>query len=448
MEKANLLNHELIVTIEKLVFGGLGLARLDALVIFVPFSAVGDVLKVRILNKKKNYAEAEIIEILQASKDRISPRCPHYGDCGGCNLQHISYEAQIRAKDLILKEWLEKLNRKLNWFSQSDMDSFYRPPEPSPLIFNYRNRIKLHVENGKLGFRKHKSHDLVAIKECYLPERELAESILPEILSSKAKKVQNGTCFLKLIPGGGKEVIWQESVKFASEKIKSPNGLDKTTIEAPLARDFDEEDPLSSPGFSQVNSRQNHFLQKKVLDFFANSTCSEVLDLYGGSGNFSFALMDSEHAPAIENILCVEASAQAIRQGRVILAGKELNFNSKGIAKYPRLRFIEAELEFFLKRYNNQKVPSGCSQAFVILDPPRSGASEEVMRALAFLKPKSLVYISCDPPSWARDMERFLNLSRTNGEISYKLEEILCVDMFPQTSHMEVVCYLSRCDRA
>lgn len=345
--------------IDKLVYGGAGVGEIDGKIIFVPFSAPGDVLDVEIANDHANYAEARISKIVEAAPCRVNPPCPVFGRCGGCQWQHISYEAQLEWKRLILVETLKRIGK---------IDAVVLPTLPSPKQWNYRNRIQLHVDSrGRAGFYRPKSKEVVEFQKCLIAEEKLSER-LNEI---------------------------RESLKFRTKGIA-------LRLE-------------DGPSFSQINTGQNEQLKGVVVDWLKEIPHESVLELYAGAGNFTFSIASIAKKVVASDI-----------DGKAIKFAKERQ-QEKGIQN---VEFFSASAEDAVKQFQ------GSCDA-VVIDPPRKGCAEAI-EAIVSVKPQSILYISCDPSTLARDI-------RTFGENGYKLCKSMPVDMFPQTYHIESVSILMRC---
>ncbi|MGZ5279850.1 MAG: class I SAM-dependent RNA methyltransferase, partial [Pseudobdellovibrionaceae bacterium] len=209
------------IDIEKLSFGGDGIGRSEGLVYFVPYSAPGDRLKIQVIEKKKNFARAEIVEILKPGPSRVTPPCPVFGRCGGCTWQHVSYEEQLRQKQAIVEDQLKRVLTSNTQILQII---------PSPNQYRYRNRIQLKFDGKNLGFFARQSHDIVDIDDCPITEEKLAQEIPPlrtRLMGQKSRSVPRIELLLK------------------------PNGTVETVF---------EDSPYEGVGFSQVNTAQNQNL--------------------------------------------------------------------------------------------------------------------------------------------------------------------------------------------
>lgn len=369
------------IRIEKIVVGGSGMGRIDNQVVFVPFSAPQDLLEIEITEKNKNFLIGKITEIIEPSPLRVNPPCPVFELCGGCQLQHISYPAQVSEKLNLVKESLTKF---LNKQPQSGFDQLYLTIEKSSEDYFYRNRIQLHKEKDQVGYFAPKSHKLIPIESCLIAEKSLIEKM--------------------------KELRSQSRLK---------DGRYEITLNAELNAEIKSSDSEESYlTFSQVNRFQNEKLIEYVLSLAKDSTFEQIYDLYSGSGNFTFPLFNLFRSAKIS---AVELNPTAIEFGQAKL--RTMNISPKKAA------FYLSDVESYLKQ-----TPLN-SNSLVVLDPPRDGCSENVIRFLALQKVKKIIYISCHPASLGRDLERFFQISQQN----YRMTSAKCFDMFPQTSHVETV---------
>jgi 23S rRNA (uracil1939-C5)-methyltransferase len=362
---------QITVEIEKLTFGGAGLAHFEGRVVFVPFSAPQDQIKIEITELKKNFLKANIVEILKASPFRTKPPCKLYGKCGGCNWQHISYEYQLLAKQEIVQEiWTRKL---------SGDASTIQPIIASPSSWNYRNRIQVKSLAQSTGFFAKNSHDIVQMDSCYIAD----EKINTEYAAWKKSK-KNDTELTR----------YNFKLTAKSQVAITPIGSD--------------DEPL---GFSQVNSAQNERLINLVLEAYTQFPKSKVFDLYGGPCNFSLPLAKKYSDISLE---CVESNAKACDAGSKLAAAHNLK----------NIQIIQGDVAKFLRRI------STLEKSMVIIDPPREGCDDQVINYLLKLQPELIIYISCDPMTWARDVKKLMT--------NYRAAKIQPLDMFPQTDHIEI----------
>lgn len=368
--------------IDKLIFGGAGLGRYEGQVIFVDYTAPGDLVEVEIFESRKNFSRGKILRILEPSTHRAEPKCKVFGQCGGCQWQHVTYEEQIISKQKILDEVIKRFLPQEN----VAVGEFWK----SPLTYNYRNRIQVRVDDqGKLGFFEKGSHALVDIDTCSIAEEPLNK----ELVSMKQQKVKAG-------------------------KYRIQVGLNNKVTRSHLEL---QDQPL---GFAQVNRWQNQKLQQEVLKIYDRFQGLPIFDLYGGYGNLSLPI--AKHYPGIP-IECIEWSHQSVAEGWTLTQ----NQNAKN------LRYIWMDVKSYLQRI---QIPQ---QSFVILDPPREGCDPVVIQELVMKSPQCLVSISCDPMTWGRDMQLLLQGAQQKG-YNYRIATIHGLDMFPQTDHIEVFSVLER----
>lgn len=378
------LNDQIEIKIEKMANEGKGLGRHDNQVIFVPFSAPGDLLKVSITRVTRSFLEAEIVQIIEPSPHRVQAPCPYYGDCGGCNFQHINYESQIDIKTFLVKETLEK------FLKMTDLP--FKKTIVSPKPFNYRNRVQLHLKDKQIGFFKRRSHQILPIEKCLIAEEALNENF------EMAKKL--------------------------------PAKSDSSKLELFLDTKLDVkhrwvEDDGSASLFSQVNRFQNENLIQAVLTHIKNlGNIGAIFDLYAGSGNFSFPMAANHSSTTVH---AVELSSDLIKEGKSLQTAKPEAKN---------IQFVQSPVELYLRNF---QIPE---HSFILLDPPRIGCQPEVMHLLGSSKRKNIAYISCNYTTLARDLALLKNTAQNWG-LTLKIDSLQCFDMFPQTDHIEVMAALS-----
>lgn len=379
------LNDQIEITIEKMANEGKGLGRFNNQIIFVPYSAPGDRLKVTITKLAKNFAEANIIEIINPSANRITAPCPYYGECGGCNFQHLDYPSQLEQKTFLVKEALE------NFLKQKDLP--FKNSIPSPKIFNYRNRIQIHNKNNQIGFYKRKTHEVLPIKNCMIAEDPLNEHLSKMVPS-------------ELAPMDKLELYLDTSLQVQQRFIDNKK---------------------NTSFFSQVNRFQNSNLVAVVVDLSnKNQNFSSIVDLYAGAGNFSFPL--SEAHPN-KKVFAVELSTDLINEGRRLQS-------KTAKPRLEKLHFVQSPVELFVQNFKLD------SNDFVLLDPPRTGCSPEVIYLLGAAKRNQILYISCNYLTLGRDLALLKNTAQNWG-LSLSVDFFQCFDMFPQTDHIEVMASLS-----
>lgn len=415
------------IEIERIAFGGAGIAKKDGKVFFVRGGLPKDVLEINIIKDKGNYAEAVIAEIIKPSPDRIETPCPVFDLCGGCQLQNLNYPAQLREKEYILKETLGRLGGLY--------DVAIEPIVPSPKEFGFRNKVTLSTwfYKGKwhVGYNQKGSNRKVAIDSCPISTDIVDKTIkrISEVLASlgdpyypleKIHISSNGfKSQITLVPrhsrrGDLLKTLLKHLRRHRETENVSINGSGETGFEfSILGNKF-----LTTPSaFTQVNSEINELMIKTVLDWAELTQEQTVLDLYSGIGNFSIPL-----ALGAGEVLAVEISNNSVK-----LARKSAQANSVN-----NLVFQNAASEHAIEVLNKDEEKFD----LIVLDPPREGA-KEIIDGLVGLSPAKIIYISCDPATLSRDLKRL-------DELGYKVVKVRPFDMFPQTFHIESIAMLCK----
>lgn len=429
--------------VNRLILGGDGLAELDGLKVFVPFAAPEERVRARIVLRKRDYAVAQIEEVIEPSPLRIQPACPYYGRCGGCQLQHISYTGQLVVKKLLVNDALQHLGK------------IYVPVKNikfQSAEWRYRNKTQYPVgaqKNLLIGFYEKRSHRLIDISACLLhPELfDDVRQILYEAIIMSGEKPYDERAHLGnvrhiiLRQGGdnGVLVILVTRTKKISSKIvarladlpqitgvvQSVNpertnrilGKEMTPLygkdyinQVVLGKGF----RVSAKSFFQVNISQTEELARKVINFVEPSGYESVVDLFSGVGMLSLIIADK-----VKKVIGIEIEPSAVADAR---------FNAE-MQMAKNVQFIEGDV--------NEHIAQIDSADIVILDPPRKGCDFDTLRQIARLKPNTIVYISCNPATLARDLAVL-------EELGFTCQEVEPVDMFPQTAHIEVITKLVR----
>ena len=408
--------ESILVTLDKLTYGGDAMGRLpDARAVFVPFALPGEQVRIQLVEEKRGYARAELLEIIQPAPERIAARCPHFGICGGCHYQHLTYASQLEIKTGILRDQLTRIGQIANPPIQ--------PILPCPNPWNYRNHVQFHIHPaGSLGFQAPNSNRIVPIRECHLPEESLNE-LWPQLefetetgierLSLRLGADEDIMLMLESrqpeIPGldvqAGISVVHQydgESlVLVGDDHIR----MEIHSAQASQSRSFH----VSSGSFFQVNTLMAGALVDHLLSNLPDNL-DTLLDVYCGVGLFSAFL-----APHVRRLIGVEASSSAC---------EDFSLN---LDEYDNVELYEASAE--------QALPAlQIKPDFILVDPPRAGLERSVLEAILVMQPKTLAYISCDPATLARDARRLL-------DGGYQLQHITPFDLFPQTYHIESVSF-------
>ncbi len=453
-------NDTVNVKITEISSSGTGFAIYENYPLFVPDAVIGDELKVKVTKTNKNYGFAKIVSIDKPSKLRRTPPCPSYAKCGGCNLMHIDYKTQLDVKKSFVKNNLKRI-------AHLDEDDYiFDGISGADSEFYYRNKAQFPVAvlNGKAvcGFYEQKSHRVVPTNDCMIQNEEINKTvniILDFINKNKIsvydEKTHRG--FIRHIyvrctsaDGGG---IMAVIVANSAKKLKNyPQLIDmlnknvellgliqnvntnKTNVilgeenillygsDTVYAQLDNLKFQISPHSFFQINYTQMQKLYNKAVEYAKVSKDDTVFDLYCGVGSIS--LYVSRYA---KNVVGVEIVESAVENAKV---------NAK-------INNIE-NAEFFCgdcPQKTKQLIEKGYKADVVIVDPPRKGCDESLLKLINEISPKRLVYVSCNSSTLARDA---LSLQ----EYGYKLKRVHCVDMFPQSVHIESVALLVQTDSA
>ena len=430
---------ELKLSIEKLVYGGDGLAHADGTTVFVPYVLPGEEVRAATKKRQKKLLWADLLEITCPAKERSQPKCPHFQKCGGCHYQHISGSEQLRLKKEILRETLSRLGG-LSW----DRAITEHAAEP----YGYRNRAQWAVRGGMpraLGYFLPESSVILPIDDCPVLSPLLAQTFLKlqdmarsgslpagaqeieAFTDSRDKTVALNVAFDKF-PKPAEELT--STFRTALPQLESVLLLDqkKNKFELSGAGYLTQEAGgyhyrVSHLSFFQVN----RFLIEDLLEtVVANAQGGLALDLYAGVGFFTLPL-----AKTFRRVVSVDANLAATRD---LLANAEF-------AKVAVASHNEHAEEFLMK---TEEKPE-----FVVLDPPRAGLGARAAKDLAELGAKEIVYLSCDPSTLARDLAVLTHSPRKPKEIAapenrYEITEMHLFDLFPQTYHIETLVRLQR----
>lgn len=393
--------------------GGEALGRHEGKVIFVPYALPGEEVLVEIVQDKDRYARARLLEVVRPSPDRLEPRCPHFGTCGGCQWQHVAYEAQLRFKEQVLRDQLERIG------------GVSKPPlKPSLGAHDpwfYRNHVQFHLnEEGRLGFFAFRGWEVVPIEVCYIMH-PLIEEVFRALdlafpqLKRVSIKVGTRTGQKLLILEMEEDLIPALEV---DEPLSCVEFLNDGTLVTLVGDSHIMEEVggrcfrISAASFFQANTEQLERLIEVVRGYLAPQGHEVLLDAYCGVGTFGLSL-----AREVGQVIGVEESDSALADAR---------FNAQ---EGENVEFIGGRVE--------DALPDLVRVDVAILDPPRQGCGREAITHLVRLAPAKIIYVSCDPATLARDVKRL----REGG---YHLVEAQPVDMFPQTYHIEAVALLER----
>ena len=341
--------------IEDVAFGGKGVARDNGKAVFIPFTIDGELVSANITREKKQFAEAEAIDLRQESPHRVEPPCPYFGRCGGCAYQHIDYPHQLEIKSRQVRDVLQRIGKLKN--------VPMREMVPSPLPYSYRNRVTVHAENGVIGYFRRDSHRLIDVERCPIAMGEVNR----ELAGLRSHDVRDGHYTLRARSG-------------------------------PRV-------------FSQTNDGVADALRDLIVELMPTNQ-ELLLDAFCGAGFFAKALVDK-----FERIIGIDWDRFAIAAANENPSRKETYIAGD----------VETELNSALEKCDLDKTS-------VIVDPPATGLSAALRKTIVDLSPATLIYVSCNPATLARDL--------TDLQHRFKIESITPLDMFPQTAEIEVVAQL------
>lgn len=346
--------------IEDIAFGGKGVGREQGKAVFVPYTIEGETVSAEILREKKQFAEAELVEVKESSLHRVTPECPYFGHCGGCAYQHIDYKHQLAIKRRQVRNVLQRIGKL--------KEIRLRPIMPSPKQYEYRNRITVHVENGVIGFFRRDSHRLIEIEQCPI------------------------SC---------------DEVNRALTELRGRNPRDgHYTLRTSSSRRV----------FSQTNDEVADALRDLIVDLVPPDQ-DLLIDAYCGAGFFAKALLTK-----FKRVVGIDWDRFAIAVAKENATEKET--------------YIAGDVEKELNRVTLTALSARVSGpgAMLIVDPPATGLSANACKAIVSLAPTTLVYVSCNPATLARDLKEL--------QVRFTINSVTPLDMFPQTAEIEAVVHM------
>ncbi len=448
-------NDEFKLNITGYTSEGGGVGKFDGQAIFVENTAVGDEILCHIIKAKKTYAIGKAIKIIKPAKSRIEPECDAFKSCGGCSFGHIKYEEELKYKAQKVEDAFKRIG---------GLSPEFKSIISSPETTRYRNKAQYPVrrENGilNIGFYAKKSHHVIDGGDCLLQPEDFTRiiEIFKNWINENNITVYNEEIGIGLIRHiylrkafATGEIMVCAVINGVSlpnseellEKLKSVDGFktlvvninrEKTNVVLGekcinLYGDGYITDilcgvkiKLSPLSFYQVNRNGAELLYKKASEYVAPSPDQTILDLYCGTGTIGLSMANS-----VEELVGVEIIPEAIEDAKVNAKLNDIN----------NARFICGDASVAAEELKNE----GIKPDTVILDPPRKGCAEELLKTVAEIYPQKIVYVSCDPATLARDCSRLLDLG-------YEVQEVTPVDMFPRTSHVECVCKLLRGEKS
>jgi len=434
------------LTVEKMVYGGEGLARTPSnrpglsKTVFVPFVLPGEKISASEVEAKSSYSRAKASHILESSALRVQPRCPYFERCGGCHYQHTSYENQLAIKEQVLRETLAR-TAKIRW--EGEVHVHASPP------WNYRNRTRLHVSSGDgghfaMGYFRFGTHELLPVEECPISSPLINRAISVLWNAGRSGLVPRSVRELELFSDADDQHLLLEIYLLEAPASEDLSSLEKLAEHLEqhlpelmgmagfaLERDFGTPQRLWTHGATKLRYKTqsgeytvrvgsffqvNRMMTEKLVDLVVTGEKGSLaLDLYAGTGLFSLPL-----ARNFEKVYAVEPAPPSFA---------DLEANSP-----ENVRPVSATTVDFLRLEGKSLRPG-----FVVADPPRAGLGEKVTRSLAAMGAPRITYVSCDPTTLARDLGILLE----SGS-GYQIESIHLVDLFPQTYHLETVVKLTR----
>jgi 23S rRNA (uracil1939-C5)-methyltransferase len=430
----------LLLTVEKLVYGGDGLCRLPAdehgrgKAAFVPFVLEGEKIEASLLEEKRGFARARADKITESSPRRVEPPCPYFQSCGGCHYQHAGYEHQLEIKAAILKENLRRIAKL-----ELATDLIIHPSPP----WNYRNRTRLKLQfepEFAVGYYRFNSHDLLPIEQCPISSPLINQAISALWQAGRARNLPAEVQEIELFANAEDQELLVEvycapeiSPEIATqvgESVKAalPQSVGVVGFKRDIRSQTSDPERLGNTGVAQLTYSTRHssfrvsagaffqvnrYLTDELVDIVAQNHSGDMaLDLYAGVGLFSNALSES-----FAQVIAVESSPTSYA---------DLLYNAKS-----NVRAVHAATDQFFKNRVRKLRPD-----LVVVDPPRSGLGEVVVRSLGVLGARQVTYVSCDPATLSRDLAGLLSAG-------YHIRQAHVVDLFPQTYHLESVLQLT-----
>jgi 23S rRNA (uracil1939-C5)-methyltransferase len=425
------MSRKVQVLIESVAFKGYGVARIDGKVAFVPYTLTGDEAWIEITGEKKKYSTARLIQISKPSPGRVNPPCPYFGTCGGCQWQHIDYSIQAERKKEILGEILKRLGGLMEIPSISVV--------PSPKPYDYRARVQLKVKGKAMGYYQERSHQIVDIDRCPISHplvnqiiqklREHLDALLrmEEIEINVSPQERRGVLLIhphsyeQGLEPFMKEILQSHPILSGIAIVQKEGhhllGDPSLNFTIPLSQEREKRElklRISPGSFSQVNPEQNQRLVQTVLQFSEVDEEDRIFDLYAGAGNLTLPL-----AMGAREVLGIE-------ENRMALEDAQFNAERNGMKN---CHFIQGRVEDVFLDWKRE------TPDLIVLDPPRTGC-KTILDQVVRWRPKKIIYVSCEPTTFARDLRLF-------SERGYSLQNLSLIDMFPQTFHIEAVGLLT-----
>jgi tRNA/tmRNA/rRNA uracil-C5-methylase (TrmA/RlmC/RlmD family) len=366
--------------IADIAFGGKGVGREAGKAVFVPYTIEGETVSAEILREKRQFAEADLLDVKERSPHRVAPQCPYFGQCGGCAYQHISYEHQLAIKWRQVRDALQRIGKLKN--------IPMRPIIPSPQQYGYRNRITVHAQDGVIGFFRRDSHHLMDIERCPI-SRDDINCALTELRAQP--RVRDGHYTLRA-------------------------RVDR------LLRRRSTHSENAFHHFSQTNDAVADALRDLIVDLVPPNQ-QLLIDAYCGAGFFAKALLNK-----FERIIGLDWDRFAIEVARENATAKE-TYIAGDVAE----ELTSANLTALSGQASASNITASLATTLIV-DPPATGLTPNIRQAILDLAPATLIYVSCNPPTLARDLKELSE--------KFAVGSVTPLDMFPQTAEIEVAVHL------
>jgi 23S rRNA (uracil1939-C5)-methyltransferase len=360
--------------ITDVAFGGKGVARENGKAVFIPFTIERELVSAKITREKKQFAEAEVVDLRQGSPYRVDPPCPYFGRCGGCAYQHIDYAHQLEIKTRQVRDVLKRIG-KLD-------DVPMRPIIPSPLPYAYRNRVTVHAANGVIGYFQRDSNRLIDVEHCSIAMEEVNR----ELADLRSHDVPDGHYTLRARSG-------------------------------PRV-------------FSQTNDGVANALRDLIVQLMPSNQ-ELLVDAFCGAGFFAKALVGK-----FQRIVGIDWDRFAIAAAKEDATEKETYIAGDVDAELRRVLEQTGDVEAAVPAAKTHARAGDTPATTLIVDPPAVGLSARLRKTIVDLAPATLIYVSCNPATLARDLAELHS--------RFKIESVTPLDMFPQTAEIEVVAQLQR----
>ncbi|GKV67045.1 MULTISPECIES: 23S rRNA (uracil(1939)-C(5))-methyltransferase RlmD [unclassified Sporosarcina] len=446
-------NDRIEVKIEDLTHDGAGVAKVDGYPLFIPGALSGETVSIQVLKTLKNYGFAKMLDLIEPSEDRVIPPCHVFPTCGGCQIQHLSYEAQLTQKRKTVRSVIDRIAKL------PDVPVHEVKGMDDPWRYRNKSQIPFDTENGRVitGFYKSRTHQIVDTDVCLIQTTEADElmallkrkiqqlgietynekthqGMLRHLIVRKAR--QTGQVMAVLVTRQKKfpqkqavvDLIRQEvpevtsimqNINFANTNVimgnETVNLYGKDVI---IDRIGDIEFEISARSFYQVNPVQTEVLYQQALDYAGLTGNETVIDAYCGIGTISLFL-----AKQAKEVYGVEIVPQAIQDAK-----RNADLNT-----ITNTHFEAGAAEEVIPKWYAE----GKRFDVLVVDPPRKGCDEKLLETILEYKPEKVVYVSCNPGTLARDL-------RILEDGGYRTKEVQPVDMFPHSSHVECVAWLEK----